>query len=72
MGAMNELHILDPNGHSTESYSPDDAAAREAAERLYEKLLRRGYRAFGTQGRAQPGFDPGERETILVPPIHGG
>lgn len=72
MGAMNELRILDPDGHSTQAWSPEDARALEKARRLYESLLRRGYRAFGTDGGAQERFDPRERETILVPPIHGG
>jgi hypothetical protein len=72
MGAMNEFRILDPNGHSTEAFSPDDTQAVEEAGRLYERLRRQGYRAFGAAGRAQERFDPSERETILVPPIHGG
>ena len=76
MGVMNELKILDPNGHTSTSWDPDDAAEVERARRTYEALLRRGYRAFGIErggeGRSQPGFDPREKETLLVPPIHAG
>ena len=39
-------------------------------------LVRRGYRAFrlekGAEGRMQERFDPRERETVFVPPIHAG
>ena len=76
MGAMNELKILDPNGHSSTTWNPDDAAQLERARRIYEALMRRGYRAFrvgqGGEGVAQPRFDPREKETLFVPPIHAG
>jgi hypothetical protein len=76
MGAMNELKILDPNGHTSTSWDPDDAADVERARRTYEALMRRGYRAFGIErggeGHSQQRFDPREKETLLVPPIHAG
>ncbi len=76
MGAMNELKILDPNGHSSTTWNPDDAEQVARARRTYEALMRRGYRAFGIEregeGRSRDGFDPREKETLLVPPIHAG
>ena len=76
MGAMNELKILDPNGHTSTSWNPDDAEQVARARRTYEALMRRGYRAFGLErdgaGHSQQGFDPMEKETLLVPPIHAG
>ena len=76
MGAMNELKILDPNGHSSTAWDPDSAQDIERARRVYEALMRRGYRAFHVEkdgeGRLQERFDPRERETLLVPPIQAG
>lgn len=76
MGAMNEFKILDPNGHTSTAWDPDDAEQVERARRTYEALVRRGYRAFGVhkeaEGRSQERFDPKEKETLLVPPIHAG
>ena len=75
--------ILDPNGHTSTSWNPDDAGQVARARRTYEALMRRGYRAFGIErdgdGSAAQGFaakerafDPREKETVLVPPIHAG
>lgn len=76
MGAMNEFKILDPNGHSSTTWNPDSTEDVEQARRIYEGLVRRGYRAFrvaeGAEGRSQDRFDPKERDTLLVPPIHAG
>ena len=83
MGVMNELKILDPNGHSSTTWDPDDAQQVQRARRTYEALMRRGYRAFGLERGGDGGtpqgytskeqsFDPREKETLLVPPIHAG
>jgi hypothetical protein len=76
MGAMNEFKVLDPEGHSARTWHPDDADEVERARREYEALVRRGYRAFRldqqAEGRRQQRFDPEEKQTLLVPPIHAG
>lgn len=75
MGAMNELTILDPNGHARTAWDPGNHEEIEEARRLFEALVRRGYRAFrvGDAGPLPSGrFDPREKETLLVPPIQGG
>ena len=76
MGAMNEFKVLDPNGHSSTVWDPGDEEEVRRARRAYEALVRRGYRAFGIEkdggGRTQERFDPREKETLLVPPLHAG
>jgi hypothetical protein len=75
MGAMNELKILDPSGHARTAWDPDNPDEVDEARRLFEALTKRGYRAFRvSQGDGLPrvAFDPQDRETLLVPPIHGG
>jgi len=76
MGVMNEFKVLDPEGHSSTTWNPADAEEVERARRDYEALVRRGYRAFRldqrAEGRTQECFDPEEKQTLLVPPIHGG
>lgn len=76
MGAMNEFKVLDPNGHTTSEWDPENLEEVERARRTYDALMRRGYRAFGvekgSEGRKQDGFDPKEKETLFVPPIHAG
>ena len=49
MTTINQLTILDPNGHSTTGWNPEDVRGVERARRLCEALLRRGYRAFGME-----------------------
>lgn len=76
MGAMNEFKVLDPNGHTSTSWDPENEEELRRARRAYEALVRRGYRAFGLaqdgDGRSQQGFDPREKETLFVPPLHAG
>lgn len=77
MGAMNEFKVLDPNGHTRTTWdaaSPEDV---ESARRIFNELMKRGYRAFrmeggGREGVQKSGFDPKEKETLLVPPIRAG
>lgn len=76
MGAMNEFKILDPDGHTTTAWDPDNAEDVERARQAYENLVRRGYLPFhvekGGDGRAGERFEPREKETLFVPPIHAG
>ncbi|HLS85783.1 MAG TPA: hypothetical protein VK043_05755 [Burkholderiales bacterium] len=75
MGVMNELAVLDPSGHSRAAWNPEIPDEVERARRLFESLVRRGYRAFRvSEAGSVPGtvFDPRERETVMVPPIEGG
>ena len=75
MGMMNELKVLDPDGHTRTSWDVDEPAQVDEARRLFERLTGRGYRAFRV-GERETGvanaFDPKEKETLLVPPIRGG
>ena len=76
MGMMNELKILDPEGHTRTTWDTDEPAEVEEARTLFERLMGRGYRAFrvgtGEEGGVVKSFDPRTKETLLVPPIYGG
>ncbi|HZM37196.1 MAG TPA: hypothetical protein VFC18_22250 [Burkholderiales bacterium] len=73
---MNEFLVLDPSGHTTTEWDPASREQVARARAIYEALVRRGYRAFrvekGAEGRMQERFDPREKETVFVPPIHAG
>ena len=77
MGAMNEFKVLDPSGHTRTTWDTGDPEQVETARRLYNQLMKSGYRAFrmeerGGQGVPASGFDPSDKETLLVPPIRAG
>lgn len=76
MGAMNEFKVLDPNGHTRTVWDPENPSEVEEARRKFNELMRRGFRAFrvgdGGDGVPRGTFDPKEKETLFVPPIHGG
>ena len=46
MGAMNEFKVLDPNGHTRTAWDTSSPEEVEAARRIYDDLVKRGYRAF--------------------------
>jgi hypothetical protein len=77
MGAMNEFKVLDPNGHTRTTWDTASPQEIETARRVFNDLMKRGYRAFrvderGGDGMPRTAFDPKERETLLVPPIRAG
>jgi hypothetical protein len=77
MGAMNEFRVLDPNGHSSTTWDADSPQEVETARRIFEDLMKRGYRAFkmdtgAGEGVPRSAFDPQDKETLLVPPIRAG
>lgn len=77
MGAMNEFKVLDPNGHTRTTWDTSSAEEVENARRIYNELMKRGYRAFRMEGGAGESvpkgrFDPKDKETLLVPPIRAG
>jgi hypothetical protein len=77
MGAMNEFKVLDPNGHTRTGWDTNSPEEVENARRIYNDLVKRGYRAFRMEGRGGEGvptraFDPKDKETLLVPPIRAG
>jgi len=77
MGAMNEFKVLDPNGHTRTTWDAESDEEIERARRIFEDFMRQGYRAFRMEagrGEGVPtgGFDPKDKETLLVPPIRAG
>lgn len=77
MGAMNEFKVLDPNGHTRTSWDTGNPEEVERARRIFDDLMKRGYRAFRMDGGAgesvpKSAFDPKDKETLFVPPIRAG
>ena len=77
MRVMNELKVLDPTGHTSTTWDTSRPDEVETARRIFDDLMKRGYRAFRMGGAAGEGvptstFDPQDRETLLVPPIRAG
>lgn len=77
MGAMNEFKVLDPNGHTRTTWDTASPEEIENARRIYNDLIKRGFRAFrmeegGREGVPARRFDPKDKETLLVPPIRAG
>ena len=77
MGAMNECKVLDPNGHTRTSWDTGNPEEVERARRIFDDLMKRGYRAFRMDGGAgesvpKSAFDPKDKETLFVPPIRAG
>jgi hypothetical protein len=77
MGAMNEFKVLDPNGHTRTSWDTGNPEEMERARRIFNDLMKRGYRAFRMDGGAgesvpKSAFDPKDKETLFVPPIRAG
>ena len=76
MGAMNEFKVLDPNGHTRTTWDTSSPEEVETARRIFNDLMKSGYRAFPMDGGAGEGpkraFDPKDKETLLVPPIRAG
>lgn len=77
MGAMNEFKVLDPNGHTRTTWDSSSPEEIEKARRIYDELIKRGFRAFRVEERGGAGvprsrFDPEDKETLLVPPIRAG
>jgi hypothetical protein len=77
MGMMNEFTVLDPNGHTTTMWDPQDEKEVERARRIFDEMRRRGYRAFrvgkdGSPGQPRNTFDARDDAMLFVPPIHAG
>lgn len=74
---QNELQVMDPTGHTTVSWRPNNDEEVEVARETFARMTARGYRAFrvGTAGRkgAQiSDFDPDAKKMILIPHLVGG
>lgn len=78
------MQIMDPSGHTTVTWDPDDAATVADARREFDRLRREGYWAYEmepvangaavieTKGRRVERFDPALGKLMMVPQLVGG
>jgi len=73
----NVMEILDPSGHTTTAWDPNNAAEVAAARAMFDAMTAKNYRAFhvgrrGQQAARMDTFDPAAEQMILVPQVAGG
>jgi len=78
------MHVMDPSGHTTVTWDPDNAASVRDARRQFDDLRRRGYQAFmmnsihengavvEERGERIDAFDPKAGKVMMVPQLRGG
>jgi len=71
------MKILDPTGHTTQAWDPAVPAEVEEARAMFDRMTKRGYRAFRVGRRGQAAermetFDPSAEQMILMPHLTGG
>ena len=74
---MSEMHVMDPTGHTTVNWDPDDSDSIKVARDTFNEMTGKGYRAFEVKSADVPGkpmkkFDPAAEKMILVPHLVGG
>lgn len=74
---MGELRILNKEGDTKHIWDPSKDEEVDAAEELYNKLVKEGYTAYkvkatGRKGEKMTKFDPKAGKVILVPRVVGG
>ena len=72
-----EMAVMDATGDSKVMWDSENADEVAVAQKTYEDLTKKGYRAFsvkkgGAQDELINEFDPDLEKMILVPPIKGG
>jgi hypothetical protein len=71
------MHPLDHTGDSKTVWDPENPEEVAAARATFERLTKKGYRAFNVGGKGQKAgqmneFDPQAEKMILVPQQAGG
>jgi hypothetical protein len=74
---MSEMSIMDPTGHTSVTWAPDNSAEVASARETFDAMTAKGYRAFrvdrkGRQSEQMRSFDPSAEEMILIPQLQGG
>lgn len=74
---VGELNIMDRSGHTQMKWSMDRLEEIAAAEDAFNRLITKGYSAFGSKTGAMPKeslytFDSSMEEIVMVPRIVGG
>lgn len=78
------MNVLDPTGHTTVTWDPDNAASVRDARDQFVELLARGFHAFRLtvshegaavteeKGEHVTTFDPRAGKYMMVPQLRGG
>ncbi len=69
--------VMDRNGDTRHEFDAQDPVALAEAERRFEQLLKRGYRAVALDGEGDRGqlirtFDPKRQKTLFIPQLVSG
>lgn len=72
-----EMRVMDYAGNQRMKWKRDNPDQIAAAKAVFDRLLERGYSAFGTRSKSAPRqtmktFDPEAADVIMVPKIVGG
>lgn len=71
MGKPYEMFVLNPQGHEEIKWNPKNKAEVEAAQAVFDAMLKRGFRAFDDKG-AITEFNPDAEEITVTPAIRAG
>jgi len=74
---LSEMCILDPTGHSRQTWDAAVPVEVEAARSMFNSLRKKGYVAYHVKKDGEPGevmtdFDPEAGKVIMSPPLAGG
>jgi hypothetical protein len=71
------MSIMDGSGHKQLTWNTDRLDEIIAAQETFDRLIGRGYSAFGSEKKSEPKhlvgkFDPTMEEVVMVPRMVGG
>jgi hypothetical protein len=81
---QHHMQVMDPTGHTTVTWNPDNSDSVADARREFERLLREGYYAFRMAVKHENGciteekaqrireFDPQAGKVLMIPQHVGG
>ena len=74
---MGEMSVMGKEGDTKVIWDPDNEDEVATAERSYNDLIKKGFKAFSVKSRGQKGeqmdeWDPDEGKIIMVPRMAGG
>lgn len=72
-----EMSVMDSSGRRQLKWKRDNPDEIAAVKAVFDRLMERGYGAFGAKAKAAPrqamkAFDPEAAEVVMVPKIVGG
>lgn len=78
------MEILDPTGHTTVTWNPEDKSSIKDAEKKFDDMIKQGYTAFAMElvstngvtvekkGQRIKKFDPEAGKIMMIPQLVGG